>query len=152
MLLLLLLLYIPLRTRTNKLSTFERETYNFPEQYILRVLISLPTNKTSATFVVSTIVSHIIQLFKHVWVFWPPLFKHEAYSISKQRVVTTIKRIIPRSWMLLENLLRFSLRLDVLRKSTAISARFKNEAFNISECYYCQLLFLRFLNKILSGY
>ena len=42
--------------------------------------------------------------------------------------------------------------VDVLRKSTAISVRFKNEAFNISECYYCQLLFLRFLNKILSGY
>ena len=37
-----------------------REAYNFPEQYILRVLISLPTNKTSATFVVSTIVAHII--------------------------------------------------------------------------------------------
>lgn len=48
--------YWVLRTRTNKLFTFENEAYNFPEQYILRVLISLPTNKTAATFVVSAIV------------------------------------------------------------------------------------------------
>ena len=33
--------------------------------------------------------------------------------------------------MLLENLPRFSLRLDVLRKRTAISLRFKNEALPV---------------------
>ena len=44
--------------------------------------------------------------------------------------------------MLLGNLPRFSLRLDVLRNRTATG-------FNILECYYSQLLFL-FPNKILS--
>ena len=48
--------YWVLRTRTNKLFTFENGAYNFPEQYILRVLISLPTHKTPATLVVSAIV------------------------------------------------------------------------------------------------
>ena len=41
------------------------------------------------------------------------------------------------------------MRLNVLRKRTAISLRFKNEAFNISERYYSQSLFL-FLNSVLS--
>ena len=38
-----------------------------------------------------------------------------------------------------------------MRKCTAISRRFKNEAFNISERYYSQSLLL-FLNSMLSGY
>ena len=49
------------------------------------------------------------------------------------------------------SLRRFSLRLDVLRKRTTISLRFKNEAFIVSERYCNQLLFL-FLNSMLSGY
>ena len=45
------------------------------------------------------------------------------------------------------SLRRFSLRLDVLRKRTTISLRFKNEAFIVSERYCNQLLFL-FLNSM----
>ena len=71
--------YWVLRTRTNKLFTFENEAYNFPEQYILRVLISLPTNKTPATFVVSAIVDDNYSCFEH-----------EPYNISKQRVVRVL--------------------------------------------------------------
>ena len=70
-------------------------------------------------------------------------------SVCQGIYFATNERIIHRFWVLLGNLPRFSLRLDVLSKRTAISLRFKNEAFNISECYYSQLLFL-FLNKMLS--
>ena len=41
---------------------------------------------------------------------------------------------------------RFSLRLHVLRKCTAISLRCKNEALDISERYHSQSLFL-FLSR-----
>ena len=99
------------------------EAYNFPEQYVVRVLISLPTNETFATFVVN------------------------CQGIN----FATNERIIHHFRILLGSLPRFSLRLDVLRKRTAISLRFKNEAFNISERYYSQSLFL-FLNSMLSRY
>ena len=74
-----------LRTRTNKLFTFENDAYNFPEQYILRVLISLPTNKTPATLVVSAIVDDnysCSSIYRY--------FEHEPCNISKQRVVRVL--------------------------------------------------------------
>ena len=46
--------------------------------------------------------------------------------------------IIYHFWMLVGSMRRFSLRLDVSRKRTVISLRFKNEAFNNSERYYSQ--------------
>ena len=64
-------------------------------------------------------------------------FKNEAFSIFGRLLAGSLRR--------------FSLRLDVLRKRTAISLRFKNEAFTISERFYSQSLFL-FLNSMLSGY
>ena len=73
--------------------------------------------------------------------------------LSEQHVVwvLTNERIIDHFWMLVGSLRRVSLRLDVLWKRTAISLRCKNEAFNISERYGSQSLFL-FLNSMLSGY
>ena len=83
-------------------------------------------------------------------------FKNEAFNISKCYYIqllfcfrttclgiyfATSERIIDHFWMLVGSLRRVSPRLDVLRNSTAISLRFKNEVFNISKCYYIQLLF-----------
>ena len=82
-------------------------------------------------------------------------------SVSEQDVVwaacclginfATNERIIDYFWMLVGSLQRFSLHLLVLWKRTAISLRCKNEAFNISERYCSQSLFL-FLNNVLAGY
>ena len=41
-----------------QLPFFANEAYNIPEQLIVRVLISLPTNETLATFLVSAIVEN----------------------------------------------------------------------------------------------
>ena len=57
--------------------------------------------------------------------------------------------------MFLGNLLRFSLRLDILRNLKAISVCFTNEALNISECYCRYHFCFRIrcsLRSVLSGY
>ena len=69
---------------------FANEAYNIPEQLIVRVLISLPTNETFATFLVSAIVNDDYSYSSMYRYFSRTLYENEAYNISRQRIIRVL--------------------------------------------------------------
>ena len=114
---------------------FENKAYNIPQQHVFRVLISLATNLTFATFV-------------NLWVaLWTTFIQSCSCSctywyFSRHSLKTRHTTFLSSTLILLRTDSPFldafrkraviSLRFDAFRKYAVILLCFKNEAFNIS--------------------